>query len=322
LSLHKTGCANNMYHGGEQPKRTPFSRKEMTPVSLTLLHSMSDMPLYRAAEQLGVSTSYLKSTCRRLGISRWPRAGRSTGAVVPAIKQSQVDINYSRRLLRKYAESPDAARIGNNDVQVLSFQTAFSHFNGRSFQAPRLDQDFNSISRFGSPDGLHENQGPYTSTPDAVKMQSDQLVLTVDDSPPPPTLSISDAANDYRPLQQAATQPVSDCGLRFLAEEEDDDQEGLALPWPSDSVCGSATGASDDAYYDAAAAGASDALLQASLDAILFGSTAAGAADEDSDPAGPADGAAETRPGPFAASLSQDAFWRPAGRPSEALNCT
>ena len=71
---------------------------------------MSDIPLYRAAEQLGMSPSYLKATCRRLGIARWPRAGRSLGGAENSSGRAAVNIEYSRRLLRKYA--PDPIRAG------------------------------------------------------------------------------------------------------------------------------------------------------------------------------------------------------------------
>ena len=63
---------------------------------------MGDIPLYRAAEQLGMSTSYLKAACRRLGIARWPRAGRSIGGVVKPNIRAQVNIDYSRRHYRRY----------------------------------------------------------------------------------------------------------------------------------------------------------------------------------------------------------------------------
>jgi hypothetical protein len=89
-------------------------RKPPSQLTLSMLHSMSDVPLYRAAERLGMSTSYLKNACRRLGLSRWPRAGRSIGTV-SAVSQPKVSIDYSRRLLRKYK---DAAPEGS--------QTTFS----------------------------------------------------------------------------------------------------------------------------------------------------------------------------------------------------
>jgi hypothetical protein len=44
-------------------------------LTLELLRSLGDLPLYRAAERLGISPSTLKVACRRLGLARWPRAG-------------------------------------------------------------------------------------------------------------------------------------------------------------------------------------------------------------------------------------------------------
>ena len=79
------------------------ARNDTSNLSLSLLLGMSDIPLYRAAEKLGISTSYLKNICRRLGIARWPRAGRSIGGVSKSNPQAKVNIDYSRRIYRKYS---------------------------------------------------------------------------------------------------------------------------------------------------------------------------------------------------------------------------
>ena len=97
-------------------------RKELPSLSLSLLHGMSDMPLYRAAEQLGMSTSYLKAACRRLGIARWPRAGRSIGGVAKPNSRAQVNINYSRQIYRKYVSRSEASKIQETDNNISSDQ--------------------------------------------------------------------------------------------------------------------------------------------------------------------------------------------------------
>ena len=75
--------------------------------------------MYRAAEQLGMSTSYLKNACRRLGLSRWPRAGRSIGSVTPAKSQPKISIKYSRQLLRKYRETTADRQTMESDDEAL-----------------------------------------------------------------------------------------------------------------------------------------------------------------------------------------------------------
>lgn len=94
------------------------NRKQLPALSLALLYRMSDMPLYRAAEQLGMSTSYLKNACRRLGLARWPRAGRSIGPIASSKSQPKLNIDYSRRLLRKYKDNTPAAD-GQNTQQSM-----------------------------------------------------------------------------------------------------------------------------------------------------------------------------------------------------------
>ena len=71
------------------------------PVTLELLRSLGDVPLYRAAERLGMSPSSLKTACRRLGLARWPRAADAAAAAAGC--GGQVSVAYARRLYRKYA---------------------------------------------------------------------------------------------------------------------------------------------------------------------------------------------------------------------------
>ena len=62
----------------------------LAPVTLTLevLDSLADVPLYRAAEKLGVSATALKLACRKLGVRKWlcrreppgPSGGAASGA--------------------------------------------------------------------------------------------------------------------------------------------------------------------------------------------------------------------------------------------------
>jgi hypothetical protein len=85
------------------PPRSAFSM----PVTLELLRSLGDVPLYRAAERLGMSPSTLKTTCRRLGLARWPRGGLAAAAAdglrAANAQGAEVDVAYARRLYRKYA---------------------------------------------------------------------------------------------------------------------------------------------------------------------------------------------------------------------------
>ena len=124
-------------HPEESNKQHPFQvrgrREDAPPLTLTLLLSMCDMPLRRAAEKVGVSVSYLKRACRRLGISCWPRAGRSisTAGTTAANGPTQVNIAYSRQLYRKYGtgeerKSPASRRraeqiyLEHSDLQKLT----------------------------------------------------------------------------------------------------------------------------------------------------------------------------------------------------------
>ncbi len=78
----------------------------MPDITLELLRSLGDVPLYRAAERLGMSPSSLKNTCRRLGLARWPRAGwaaAAEGMRAAGARGAGVDVAYARRLYRKYA---------------------------------------------------------------------------------------------------------------------------------------------------------------------------------------------------------------------------
>lgn len=98
-------------------------RKEFPNLTLSLLHSMSDMPLYRAAEQLGMSTSFLKAACRRVGIARWPRAGRSIGGVAK-LNPVQVNINYSRQLYRRYASNSNSVVPSPRSIKSVPTSSA------------------------------------------------------------------------------------------------------------------------------------------------------------------------------------------------------
>ena len=125
----------------KQPDTDKHARNDTSNFSLSLLLGMSDIPLYRAAEKLGISTSYLKNICRRLGIARWPRAGRSIGGVSKSNPQAKVNIDYSRRIYRKYSAGaerklPLQINIGGNSEERIDLSLNLHD------QQPHADPDF------------------------------------------------------------------------------------------------------------------------------------------------------------------------------------
>ena len=134
-------------HPEESDKQHPFQvrgrREDAPPLTLTLLLSMCDMPLRRAAEKVGVSVSYLKRACRRLGISCWPRAGRSisTAGTTAANGPTQVNIAYSRQLYRKY---------GTGEERTLTSKSTASR--------RRAEQIYLEHSDLQMPTNLHHQQ--------------------------------------------------------------------------------------------------------------------------------------------------------------------
>ena len=235
-------------------------KKEIIPLSLSLLHSMSDMPLYRAAEKLGVSTSYLKSACRRLGIARWPRAGRSTGAVSTVRTLPQVNINYSRRLLRKYAESSDVSQATGQQQNLPDLMSGdfgvVRPFDGYKYETQAYNDECRQANK--SP-----HRPPYQTNSTLTDCHRYQQFPAVEEVPLSPALSSS--SSQHHSCADASPGPSWS-----LYDEPDwligGDGSGLPAGPAAAAACAGHNG---------------DADLRASLDAILFG--AAAAADDDAD---------------------------------------
>ena len=45
-------------------------------ITIEVIDAFSDMPLYSAAEAIGISETALKSACRKLGVRHWPCRSR------------------------------------------------------------------------------------------------------------------------------------------------------------------------------------------------------------------------------------------------------
>ena len=82
--------------------RKSRSNKAAT-LTIEALQGLGDIPLYSAADKLGVSPSALKAACRRLGLARWPRSGWSKPQSAHSRGVADVDLSYSRQLFRKYS---------------------------------------------------------------------------------------------------------------------------------------------------------------------------------------------------------------------------
>ena len=291
-----TDLKTNPSFKNRYPINTIESKRKIVPFSLSLLHSMSDIPLYRAAEQLGVSTSYLKSACRSLGIARWPRAGRSTGTVGTAGAVQQVNINYSRRLLRKYAEKNDSNMMKDFKSISHGFDSSKMTMNpplllAAKGQGGNLSADVQATSLW-----QQLSNGPSTKI-----MLSQNSMNIWDEMTLEPARSTGDdnetgcdrleVSHDIEASFYHQT-GVSVCPISWMS-----DLLPLGLSGDNDgggSCGGSGVGGGDSGYLT------DDAELRASLDAILFGSAAAAAAaDYDDDAA-----AAPRPPSPGPAVLS------------------
>ena len=79
-----------------------------SPVSITIetLQRYTDLPLSKAATQLGISSTAMKKACRKLGITRWPNMTIARAKLAPPPKSAvtmHVDSAYVRKLFRKYS---------------------------------------------------------------------------------------------------------------------------------------------------------------------------------------------------------------------------
>ena len=272
---------------GNRPLITKSSRKELAPLSLSLLHRMSDMPLYRAAEQLGMSTSYLKTACRRLGISRWPRPGRKIGPSVVVHPQSHVNIDYSRKLFRKYTGGVVVGPKECADKQ----QEKESNLNSFVFPlTASLDRRASSnVYHSGSDDNFQSSNWNRARTCRSTyqEMQNSNEASNAE-QPPSQKISACGGASDSTPDETVA---------RFARSPPGTGPGPSGRGQRDTGSCASAQDFDlsswfDDAWGAGAGAGPADSELRESLDAIFLCTAAddfacAGGGGSDSIPAAP-----------------------------------
>ena len=69
-------------------------------IALDVLDRLSCLSLSQAADTLGISSTAMKRSCRKLGVARWPyRSGQA------ASSNAHIDEAYVRKIQRKYAQS-------------------------------------------------------------------------------------------------------------------------------------------------------------------------------------------------------------------------
>ena len=76
-------------------------------IALDLLEQLSCLSLSQAADTLGISSTAMKKSCRKLGVTRWPyRSDQPSGG------QCHIDDAYVRKIQRKYAASVKKGSCG------------------------------------------------------------------------------------------------------------------------------------------------------------------------------------------------------------------
>ena len=69
-------------------------------IALEILDRLSNLSLSQAADSLGISSTAMKKSCRKLGVRRWPYKSDQ-----PSVCKHQIDDAYVRKIQRKYADS-------------------------------------------------------------------------------------------------------------------------------------------------------------------------------------------------------------------------
>ena len=69
-------------------------------IALDVLDRLSNLSLSQAADSLGISSTAMKKSCRKLGVLRWPYKSDQ-----PSGGKPHFDDAYVRKIQRKYADS-------------------------------------------------------------------------------------------------------------------------------------------------------------------------------------------------------------------------
>ena len=146
-----------------------------SPVNITIetLQRYADVPLSKAATQLGISSTAMKKACRKLGVTRWPYT--TTNAKPKPAPQPpksavtmHVDSAYVRKLFRKYSGH---ARIrdffGEDCANALDRNRA-----ARAAEAHPQRGD-GGCSKASADVTVSEAHTPYTSTASEAPTPSD-----------------------------------------------------------------------------------------------------------------------------------------------------
>ena len=111
------------------PQPTFMSHLILQAITLEIVQEHFTMPLKRAAKNLGVSTSYLKDLCRKLGIRRWPyrQVSLSTRACqfhhncVPQVKAFGLSARFYQEVPRQFV---DSSPHNENNTEMMMVQTS------------------------------------------------------------------------------------------------------------------------------------------------------------------------------------------------------